>query len=105
MLIDFFQKFYNRTIEISKIDSIDEVNEAILMILLIARTVDNGDTCTYKSLHSLQSKCTCELFGHPLGLNMTITKMMCIHSLPYFLSHQVYSGNILALVGLQLMYE
>ena len=34
VLIDFFQKFYNRTIEISKIDSIDEVNEAILMILL-----------------------------------------------------------------------
>ena len=45
-LLIFFQKFYNRTIEISKIDSIDEVNEAILMILLIARTVD---TSTYKS--------------------------------------------------------
>ena len=49
VLIEFFQKFYNRTIEISKIDSIDEVNEAILMILLIARTVDNTDSSTYKS--------------------------------------------------------
>ena len=49
VLIDFSQKFYNRTIEISKIDSIDEVNEAILMILTIARTADNVDNSTYKS--------------------------------------------------------
>ena len=45
-LLIFFQKLYSRTIKISKIDSRDEVNEALLMILLIARTVD---TSTYKS--------------------------------------------------------
>ena len=45
-LLIFFQKLFSRTIKISKIDSRDEVNEALLMILLIARTVD---TSTYKS--------------------------------------------------------
>ena len=51
--------------------SVRELEDIYLYILYIYNitvyTNHRGSLCT---MHSLQSKCTCELFGHPLGLTL-----------------------------------
>ena len=53
----------------------DEAKLEVMRNIAIAHCSSNADQCiqingSLCTMHSLQSKCTCDLFGYPLGLNL-----------------------------------